>query len=147
MLIGASALSVLAILSIVGYLLVREYRNTEEDAARSALNIVQLISRDIQNTLSIYDSSLSNLIDLLQSQALSSLAPPIQQSLLFDKATEVEERDRERSIRIARSAPVRDYESEICTGCDYATSTNFGKRCEAWAECLQDLAKRERAGQ
>ena len=88
MLIGASALSVLAILSIVGYLLVREYRNTEEDAARSALNIVQLISRDIQNTLSIYDSSLSNLIDLLQSQALSSLAPPIQQSLLFDKATE-----------------------------------------------------------
>ena len=88
MLIGASALSVLAILSIVGYLLVREYRNTEEDAARSALNIVQLISRDIQNTLSIYDSSLSNLIDLLQSQALSSLAPQIQQSLLFDKATE-----------------------------------------------------------
>lgn len=73
MLVGASALSVLAILSIVGYLLVREYRNTEQDAARAALNIVQLISRDIRNTLSIYDTSLSNLINLMQSQALAPL--------------------------------------------------------------------------
>ena len=76
MLVGASALSVLAILSIVGYLLVREFRNTEEDAARAALNIVQLISRDIRNTFSIYDTSLSNLIKLMQSQALAPLSPP-----------------------------------------------------------------------
>ena len=88
MLIGAVALAVLTILSIVSYLLVREYRNTEEDAARSALNIVQLISRDIRNTLSIYDSSLNNLINLLQNQALDSLSPQTQKSLLFDKATE-----------------------------------------------------------
>ena len=61
MLVWASALSVVTILSIVGYLLVREYRNTEDDAARSALNIVQLISRDIRNTISIYDSALNSL--------------------------------------------------------------------------------------
>ena len=78
----------IAILSIVGYLLVREYRNTEEDAARSALNIVQLISRDIRNTLSIYDSALINLVNLVQSQALASLSPQTQQPLLFDRATE-----------------------------------------------------------
>ena len=88
MLVGASALSVLAILSIVGYLLVREYRNTEQDAARAALNIVQLISRDIRNTLSIYDTSLSNLINLMQSQALAPLSPQTQKSVLFDRAIE-----------------------------------------------------------
>ena len=93
MLIGAVALSVLAILSIVGYLLVREYRNTEQDAARSALNIVQLISRDIRNTLSIYDSSLNSLINLLQSQALDSLSPQTQRSLLFDRAIEAPSND------------------------------------------------------
>lgn len=88
MLVGASALSVLAILSIVGYLLVREFRNTEEDAARAALNIVQLISRDIRNTFSIYDTSLSNLIKLMQSQALAPLSPQTQKSVLFDRAIE-----------------------------------------------------------
>ena len=65
MLVWASVLSVVAILSIVGYLLVREYRNTENDAARSALNIVQLISRDIRNTISIYDSALNSLVSLV----------------------------------------------------------------------------------
>ncbi|MGO3580410.1 MAG: hypothetical protein ACTIOI_11370 [Pseudomonas helleri] len=48
----------MVILGIVSYLLVREYRNTEADARRSALNIVQLINRDIRNTFSIYDSAL-----------------------------------------------------------------------------------------
>ncbi len=55
MLFGATTLSVVAMLSIVGYLLVREYRNTEQDATRSALNLVQLINRDIRNTFSLYD--------------------------------------------------------------------------------------------
>ena len=88
MLVWASVLSVVAILSIVGYLLVREYRNTEDDAARSALNIVQLISRDIRNTISIYDSALNSLVSLVQSQALASLSPQTQQPLLFDRAAE-----------------------------------------------------------
>ena len=64
----------------------------------------------------------------------------------FDRATEIEEKDRERAIRVARAAPARDYENEVCVGCSYATDSNFGKRCDAWAECLQDLQKRERAG-
>lgn len=63
----------------------------------------------------------------------------------FDRATELEEKERERAIATARALPHRDYESEICTGCSYATKTNWGKRCEAWVECLQDLQKRERA--
>ena len=63
----------------------------------------------------------------------------------FDRATELEELDRARALRIALSAPVRDYAGEICTGCSYATRTSFGKSCEAWAECLADLQKRERA--
>lgn len=65
---------------------------------------------------------------------------------IFDKATETEERDRERAIRLARAQPVRDYEAEICNGCSYATESNWGKRCEAWSECLIDLQRRERAG-
>ncbi|MQU54313.1 deoxyribonuclease, partial [Pseudomonas sp. FSL R10-1339] len=88
MLVWASALSVVAIVNIVGYLLVREYRNTEDDAARSALNIVQLISRDIRNTISTYDSALNSLVSLVQSQALASLSPQTQQPLLFDRAAE-----------------------------------------------------------
>lgn len=88
MLIWATACSVVVILSIVGFLLVREYRNTEEEAKRSALNIVQLINRDIRNTFSIYDSALSSLVELLQTKALSTLPANTQQSLLFDRTNE-----------------------------------------------------------
>lgn len=89
MLVGATALSVLTILSIVGYLLVREYRNTEQDATRSALNIVQLIDRDVHNTVAIYDSTLVRLINLLQSEELNPLSPRIQHALLFDQTHEL----------------------------------------------------------
>ncbi|MGE8344298.1 sensor domain-containing diguanylate cyclase [Pseudomonas helleri] len=78
----------MVILGIVSYLLVREYRNTEADARRSALNIVQLINRDIRNTFSIYDSALINLIDLLHTQALATLPAQTRQSLLFDRTNE-----------------------------------------------------------
>ncbi|NBF15663.1 diguanylate cyclase [Pseudomonas sp. Fl4BN2] len=88
MLIRATTLSVVAILGIVGYLLVREYRNTEQDATRSALNLVQLINRDIRNTFSIYDSALTSLIDFLQSRELSTLPSATRQSLLFARANE-----------------------------------------------------------
>lgn len=88
MLIGTAVCTVVVILSIVGFLLVREYRNTEEDAKRSALNIVQLINRDIRNTFSIYDSALSSLIELLQTKALSTLPTQTQHSLLFDRTNE-----------------------------------------------------------
>ena len=64
---------------------------------------------------------------------------------IYDRATEAEERDRARCLHVALSAPVRDYEWEISAGCSYATKSNYGKSCEAWAECLQDMQKRERA--
>ena len=34
-----------------------------------------------------------------------------------------------------------DIESEICTGCQFVTKSNFGKSCEAYPECLQDHTK------
>lgn len=84
----ATLFTVLSILCIVSYLLVREYRNTEQDATRSALNIVQLIDRDVRNTFNIYDSTLNSLIELLQSKALAPLSPSIQHAVLFDRANE-----------------------------------------------------------
>lgn len=64
---------------------------------------------------------------------------------MFDQATAIEERQRDAAIAIVRSRPARDFESEICTGCSYATKTNWGKRCEAYVECLHDLQRREKA--
>ena len=87
-LIGATTLLIIAILGIVSYLLIREYRNTEEDAKRSALNIMQLINRDIHNTFSLYDSALFSVIEILQSQDLSTLPSQTWQSLLFDRSNE-----------------------------------------------------------
>lgn len=64
----------------------------------------------------------------------------------IERGQEREQKDRALCLAIARSQPVRDYAGEICTRCDYATKTNFGKNCEAWSECLHDLQRRERAG-
>lgn len=64
----------------------------------------------------------------------------------IERGQEREQKDRALCIAIARNQPPRDYVGEICTGCSYATKTNFGRNCEAWRECLQDLQKRERAG-
>lgn len=55
-----------------------------------------------------------------------------------------EEMFREIALRNAAAAPARDYPGEICTGCAYATKSSFGKSCEAWVECLEDLQRRER---
>ena len=88
MLIGATTLCVMTILSIVSYLLVREYRSAEQDASRSALNIVQLINRDVRNTVEIYDSALKNLISVWQSNELSPLSPITEHSLLFGRSSE-----------------------------------------------------------
>jgi len=64
---------------------------------------------------------------------------------VFDQATAIEERQRDAAIAAVRAAPFRDFEMEICTGCSYATKSNFGKQCEAYVECLEDLQRRERA--
>ncbi len=64
---------------------------------------------------------------------------------IYDRATEQEEKQRNIAIAVARAKPARDYEAEICNGCSYATKSNWGKNCEAYAECLIDLQRRERA--
>lgn len=64
----------------------------------------------------------------------------------IERGQEREQADREICLAHVRNQPQRDYPGEICTGCNYATRTNFGPNCEAWRECLQDLQKRERAG-
>ena len=64
----------------------------------------------------------------------------------IERGQEREQKDRALALAIARNQPARDYAGEICTGCDYKTKSNFGTSCEAWAECLQDLQKRDRAG-
>ena len=64
----------------------------------------------------------------------------------IERGQEREQQDRALCLAHARNQPQRDYAGEICTGCNYATRTNFGASCEAWRECLQDLQKRERAG-
>lgn len=67
---------------------------------------------------------------------------------IYDRAPETEEKYRQRAIAIALQVAERprDYESEICPGCSFATETNFGRSCDGWADCLADLQKRERAG-
>ena len=64
----------------------------------------------------------------------------------IEHAQEREQKDRALCLAAARNQPTRDYESEICPGCSYATKSNYGKRCEGWSDCLADLQKRERAG-
>lgn len=64
---------------------------------------------------------------------------------ISDRATAQEECQREAAIIAARSKPTRDLEAEICTGCSYVTKSCYGKTCEAYAECLHDLTRRERA--
>ena len=63
----------------------------------------------------------------------------------IERAQEREQKDRAICLAAALNQPARDYASEICPGCSYATKSNFGKRCEGWVDCLADLQKRERA--
>lgn len=134
MLVGATALSVLTILSIVGYLLVREYRNTEQDATRSALNIVQLIDRDVRNTTAIYDSALVRLIDLLQSEVLNPLSPRIQHALLFDRTSELPSND---------GVFVLDASGQLITGSRPGMPSELNIPEQPWFRLHQTLANDE----
>lgn len=64
---------------------------------------------------------------------------------IYDQATAREEQEREFALQAVRNAPQRDYEAEVCLGCQYATKTAYGRACEVWKDCLQDLQRRERA--
>lgn len=35
-----------------------------------------------------------------------------------------------------------DIEAETCNGCEYATKSSWGRRCDAWKECRDDLDRK-----
>lgn len=85
--IFGSALAVLAILSIVIYLLIREHGSAHEAASRSASNIVELIDADVLRNVELYDLALQGLIAGSQRDDLLQVSPQIRHLLLFDRAT------------------------------------------------------------
>ena len=87
LLVLGSLLLVIAILSIVTFLLIRERANAEQSATRSATNIVQLIDADVLRNVELYDLSLLGLIAASQREDLKSVSPAIRHLALFDRAT------------------------------------------------------------
>ncbi|TBN49482.1 sensor domain-containing diguanylate cyclase [Pseudomonas sp. BGI-2] len=87
LLVLGSLLLVIAILSIVAFLLVRERANAELSATRSASNIVQLIDADVLRNVELYDLSLLGLIAASQREDLKLVSPAIRHLALFDRAT------------------------------------------------------------
>ncbi|VVN72052.1 GGDEF domain-containing protein [Pseudomonas fluorescens] len=85
-LIVGSSLTVIAILSIVTFLLIREHRSAELAATRSATNIVQLINADVLRNVELYDLSLKGLIAAAQRDDLKQVSPRIRHLALFDRA-------------------------------------------------------------
>ena len=66
LLICGSTLTVIAILCIVTFLLIREHANAQESATRSATTIAQLIDADVLRTVELYDLTLQGLIAAAQ---------------------------------------------------------------------------------
>ncbi|PYC00593.1 deoxyribonuclease [Pseudomonas protegens] len=87
LLVLASSLIVVAILSIVTYLLIREHAAAEQAATRAANNIVQLIEADVLRNVELYDLSLKGLISAAQRDDLKDVSAPIRHLALFDRAT------------------------------------------------------------
>ncbi|MHC8298025.1 sensor domain-containing diguanylate cyclase [Pseudomonas sp. ZS1P83] len=87
LLVLGSLLLVIAILSIVAFLLIRERANAEQSATRAATNIVQLIDADVLRNVELYDLSLLGLIAASQREDLKSVSPAIRHLALFDRAT------------------------------------------------------------
>ena len=87
LLLLGSLLLVIAILSIVTFLLIRERANAEHSATRAATNIVQLIDADVLRNVELYDLSLLGLIAASQREDLKNVSPAIRHLALFDRAT------------------------------------------------------------
>lgn len=86
-LVLGSLLLVIAILSIVAFLLVRERATAELSATRAASNIVQLIDADVLRNVELYDLSLLGLIAASQREDLKAVSPVVRHLALFDRAT------------------------------------------------------------
>jgi diguanylate cyclase (GGDEF)-like protein len=88
-LVLASSLVVIAILSIVTFLLIREHATAQQAATRAANNIVQLIDADVLRNVELYDLSLQGLIATAKRDDLKDVSATIRHLALFDRATTV----------------------------------------------------------
>jgi diguanylate cyclase (GGDEF)-like protein len=86
MVILGSSLTVLAILCIVTFLLIREHANAQQAATRSATTVAQLIDADVLRTVELYDLTLQGLIAAAQRDDLKQVSPQIRQLVLFDRS-------------------------------------------------------------
>ncbi|WP_024619868.1 sensor domain-containing diguanylate cyclase [Pseudomonas kilonensis] len=86
-LVLASSLVVVAILSIVTFLLIREHAAAQQAATRAATNIAQLIDADVLRNVELYDLSLQGLVAAAKRDDLEDVSPAIRHLALFDRAT------------------------------------------------------------
>jgi diguanylate cyclase (GGDEF)-like protein len=82
-----SCLTVIAIIAIVTFLLIREHAGTQQAAIRSATTIAQLIDADVLRTVELYDLTLQGLIAASQRDDLKQVSPQIRHLALFDRST------------------------------------------------------------
>ena len=82
-----SALTVVAIVCIVTFLLIREHAAAQQAATRSATTIAQLIDVDVLRTVELYDLTLQGLIAAAQRDDLQQVPPQIRHLALFDRST------------------------------------------------------------
>ncbi|VVQ01376.1 hypothetical protein PS918_04197 [Pseudomonas fluorescens] len=82
-----SSLTVIAILCIVTFLLIREHANAQQAATRSATTVAQLIDADVLRTVELYDLTLQGLIGAAQRDDLQQVSKQIRHLVLFDRAT------------------------------------------------------------
>lgn len=82
-----SALTVIAIVCIVTFLLIREHASAQLEATRSATTIVQLINADVLRTVELYDLTLQGLIAAAQRDDLKQGSAQIRHMVLFDRST------------------------------------------------------------
>lgn len=62
-----------------------------------------------------------------------------------DIASEREQLEREIALRACVVSPQRDFEAEVCHGCQFVTKTSYGRSCEVWKDCVEDVRRREKA--
>ncbi|KAB0499509.1 sensor domain-containing diguanylate cyclase [Pseudomonas moorei] len=82
-----SSLTVIAILGIVTFLLIRERANAQQAAARGATTVAQLIDADVLRTVELYDLTLQGLIAAAQRDDLKQVSAQIRHLVLFDRST------------------------------------------------------------
>ncbi|MEX3773707.1 diguanylate cyclase [Pseudomonas sp. MYb118] len=82
-----SSLTVIAILAIVTFLLIREHAGAQQAATRSATTIAQLIDADVLRTVELYDLTLQGLIAASQRDDLKQVSPQVRHLALFDRST------------------------------------------------------------